>query len=259
MMNATNLEASLLEFRTSTEASHQKLLQAIQNKEEELVSREKELEARFKAKELQLKKKEKALEEREAKINSLVLRVRKDSEAAKHRIKLQVGDKIFTTTKETLCKFPDTYFSAMMSSSNWRPEGDAYFIDRNPILFSLILEGMRMGRLDLTELNEDQKKLMDQELDYFLLSDAFYPFNWSKERIGESLKVDAEKRIITAVGEDTKYRVGTSNRVFLNVQDAPDLFTFRVLHTGRSGINNNNAYMEVRNLLMIFFLIFFFC
>jgi hypothetical protein len=71
------------------------------------------------------------------------------SEADNGRITLQVGERRFITTKGTLtCE--SEYFKARFSS-HWN-DADAdgtYFIDGDPILFEVILQYLRSGRLPL--------------------------------------------------------------------------------------------------------------
>ena len=43
---------------------------------------------------------------------------------ANEKIKLDVGGKIFATSKETLLRWPNTYFHGLLVSGNWKPDGD---------------------------------------------------------------------------------------------------------------------------------------
>lgn len=54
------------------------------------------------------------------------------------KIKLNVGGKIFTTSKTTLLSVPGSYFHALLSSGKWLPDEDnEYFIDRSPKVLCL--------------------------------------------------------------------------------------------------------------------------
>jgi len=177
----------------------------------------------------ELGQREKALEEREARVNSLVARVKKDSKAAKEKVKLNVGGTLFVTTKETLCKFEDTYFSAMLGNDNWEPgEDGSYFIDRDPFYFSRILSGFRVGKVNYQGLDRRGKQEMERELDFFILSDIFQPFDWSIKRIGPNLKVDRERRVLTAIGEASGDRIGILKKIFYSVEDLPDCISLQV-------------------------------
>ena len=58
-----------------------------------------------------------------------------------NRIKLDVGGKHFSVSKETLTSIPNTYFTEMLSSDKSKPcEDGAYFIERNPKVFLRIFE-----------------------------------------------------------------------------------------------------------------------
>jgi len=202
--------------------------------------------------EKKLNAREEALKVREEKLNNLVFRVREES--AKEQVRLNVGGTIFMTTKETLCKFEDTYFSAMLKKGNWKPDQDGlYFIDRDPFFFSRILNGMRGGELNWCGLDAWGKKEMKKELDFFLLSDVFCPdpaFQWSADRIGPDLKVDEDRKVITAFGVEKLNRVGISEKVFNSSEELKDSFFLKILNTGRLGVNGNNRWMEV--LLFLF-------
>jgi hypothetical protein len=43
---------------------------------------------------------------------------------AKQKIKLDIGGKLFTTSKTTLLSIEGTYFHAMLSSGSWQPDED---------------------------------------------------------------------------------------------------------------------------------------
>jgi len=210
-----------------------------------------------------LKEKEEGLKNREIKLNSLVARVEKDGESAKEKVKLNVGGTYFITTKETLCKYPDTYFSAMLQNGNWKPSQDdgAYFIDRDPTYFSRILSALRTGRLNMIGVHDSDLTLLEEELDFYLLYDIFIPipFNFSSERIGIGLKVDERKRTLTAIKNKAIYRVGISEQVFTSVNQLPDSFSLKILNTGRTGIHGDNRYMKVEYCLLPLCLSNIFC
>ncbi|XP_057669542.1 BTB/POZ domain-containing protein KCTD3 [Diorhabda carinulata] len=64
---------------------------------------------------------------------------------------LNVGGKIFSTSRQTLSLIPDTFFTALLSGriSSLRDEKGAIFIDRDPKLFSIILNYLRTREVDL--------------------------------------------------------------------------------------------------------------
>jgi len=183
-----------------------------------------------------LKEKEEGLKNREIKLNSLVARVEKDGESAKEKVKLNVGGTYFITTKETLCKYPDTYFSRILSA-------------------------LRTGRLNMIGVHDSDLTLLEEELDFYLLYDIFIPipFNFSSERIGIGLKVDERKRTLTAIKNKAIYRVGISEQVFTSVNQLPDSFSLKILNTGRTGIHGDNRYMKVEYCLLPLCLSNIFC
>ncbi|KAI0102111.1 hypothetical protein GGR51DRAFT_562782 [Nemania sp. FL0031] len=66
-----------------------------------------------------------------------------------NRVKLQVGERKFSTTKDTLMR-EGSYFSALLSSG-WKDQrdDDYHFIDSDPELFADILRYLRFGNYPL--------------------------------------------------------------------------------------------------------------
>ncbi|KAL9645042.1 hypothetical protein ABK040_004534 [Willaertia magna] len=116
------------------------------------------------------------LEAKEKKFNSMLKEMEKVANLQSNKIKLNVGGKLFTTTKDTLMKYKDSFFFSMLSSGKWLPDEDdgAYFIDRNPKLFTIIMDFLRNDGLSETELrvltNVQKEKLLI-EADYFGLDE----------------------------------------------------------------------------------------
>uniref|UniRef100_A0A0A9Y2Y0 BTB/POZ domain-containing protein KCTD3 n=2 Tax=Lygus hesperus TaxID=30085 RepID=A0A0A9Y2Y0_LYGHE len=67
-------------------------------------------------------------------------------------IHLNVGGTRFSTSRQTLLWIPDTFFSALLSGriSSLKDETGAIFIDRDPKLFSTILNYLRTKEVDLS-------------------------------------------------------------------------------------------------------------
>ena len=79
-----------------------------------------------------------------------------------------VGGKLFLTTKETLMRVKDSYFTSMLESGLWKPRKDGtYFIDCNAKCFGRILDYMRYGVLNMDDLTPTFKKMLQQDFDYF--------------------------------------------------------------------------------------------
>jgi hypothetical protein len=89
----------------------------------------------------------------------------------KTKVKLNVGGEIFTFTKETLCRFPNTYFTGLLGTGKWKPgeDDDAYFIDRDPFAFDLVARYLRGSELNLLEAQFDAREAFRSHCDYFLL------------------------------------------------------------------------------------------
>uniref|UniRef100_A0A2M4ADL7 BTB/POZ domain-containing protein KCTD3 n=1 Tax=Anopheles triannulatus TaxID=58253 RepID=A0A2M4ADL7_9DIPT len=66
-------------------------------------------------------------------------------------VHLNVGGSRFSTSRQTLTWVPDTFFTSLLNGriSSLRDETDAIFIDRDPKLFSLILNYLRTKEIDI--------------------------------------------------------------------------------------------------------------
>ncbi|XP_017849711.1 BTB/POZ domain-containing protein KCTD3 [Drosophila busckii] len=71
--------------------------------------------------------------------------------ASSDLVNLNVGGKRFCTSRQTLTWVPDTFFTALLSGriSSLRDEHNAIFIDRDPTIFSIILNYLRTKDIDI--------------------------------------------------------------------------------------------------------------
>ena len=88
------------------------------------------------------------------------------------KIKLQVGDHAFTTSRETLCMRKGSMLEAMFSGRHSiKPEEDgSIFIDRDGEHFKLILNYLRDGKLP-SGLSNDTREALAAEAEYYQLED----------------------------------------------------------------------------------------
>jgi len=116
----------------------------------------------------QLQERLRLVEEKEKKWLEIEEKMKRNASQAKTKIKLDIGGKIFCTSKSTLLAFEGSYFHAMLSSGHWQPDEDGtYFVDRNSKLFDIILDYMRTGQIDVQDLNEKQLSKLLCDLDYY--------------------------------------------------------------------------------------------
>jgi len=83
-------------------------------------------------------------------------------------VNLNVGGVKYSTTRSTLCKYPDSMLGAMFSQnmpSNVDKDG-YYFIDRNGKIFEYILQYLRSDELSLPKEFKDFD-LLKREMDFF--------------------------------------------------------------------------------------------
>jgi len=86
---------------------------------------------------------------------------------------LDVGGTRFATTRQTLCSDPDSMLARMFNpESNLAPsqvQDGAYFIDRDPDMFKILLNFLRTGQLP-EDLSRGQLKRLATEADFFQLT-----------------------------------------------------------------------------------------
>jgi hypothetical protein len=71
-----------------------------------------------------IEKKLAILEEKKRKWKECEKKAEENAKKAKQKIKLDVGGKIFTTSKSTLLRYENTYFYGMLGSGKWKPDED---------------------------------------------------------------------------------------------------------------------------------------
>ena len=96
--------------------------------------------------------------------------------SANNIVILNVGGKVFTTTRETLVSEMDSFLAQMLDgrSPAVRDENWFYFIDHDPDTFSAVLEFLRSGRVFRTSGNGaggDPDRMSDAAM--FCLSDSW--------------------------------------------------------------------------------------
>nr|XP_033781567.1 BTB/POZ domain-containing protein KCTD11 [Geotrypetes seraphini] len=84
-------------------------------------------------------------------------------------VALNVGGKVYSTTLETLTKYPDSMLGAMFNGPCPPARADGggrFFIDRDGKTFRYILNFLRLGRLDLPE-GYRELSLLRREADFY--------------------------------------------------------------------------------------------
>jgi len=134
----------------------------------------------------------KLLAEKEERWVEMEKRMHAHAEVASNKILLDIGGQRFATAKTTLLAYKGTFFEAMLSSGQWKPDSDgAYFIDRNPELFPVILDYMRMGSINLSKYSYDVMDSLRAEFDFYAI---VFPEPELKEFVESKLLTDDQKR-----------------------------------------------------------------
>jgi len=86
-------------------------------------------------------------------------------------IKLDIGGKLFNTSKQTLMSIENTYFYGLLANSEKfkTNEEGVFFVDRNPLVFDRILDLFRTGKLELRELTPLMLDMLKDDLDYYCI------------------------------------------------------------------------------------------
>ena len=126
-------------------------------------------------------------------------------------VKLCVGGQRFETTSSTLLSVPDTYLVLLSGRLPARMDGDAYFIDRDPAVFPLVLSYLRDGTLPTVET---ERVSLYYEAEFFAISPLVTPL--------EAL-LDGRARLATlsrAALLDTSYDTESACRAFFGGEAA---------------------------------------
>lgn len=162
---------------------------------------------------------EKEIEDKNLKINSLndqinalKLQTDKYAESSMKTVKLNIGGTVFTTTIDTLCKFKNSFFFSMLNNTNWKTNDNGeYFIDRDPQVFSRILNFLRIGVMFTDDLDLYSINLLNSDLIYYKI-----PYK-KVEKIEKQEKQEKQDKqlILWEIGKDMEFsndkKTGKSN------------------------------------------------
>jgi len=90
------------------------------------------------------------------------------------KILLDIGGKVFATSQATLTNGKSHFFTAMFSGKySTKPNTDegTYFIDRNPLMFQLILDYLRGEDIYVREISAKDKKQLLRDAQYYQIHD----------------------------------------------------------------------------------------
>jgi hypothetical protein len=77
------------------------------------------------------------------------------SNKLKPHIKLNIGGKPFTASKDTLLKYPESLFSALLGSEIYVPHNGVYFFDTDWHGFNSVLDALDKGELRIGKKDAD--------------------------------------------------------------------------------------------------------
>ncbi|RHX98697.1 hypothetical protein DYB25_000599 [Aphanomyces astaci] len=167
-------------------------------------------------------------------------------------VTLNVGGRVFQTTRATLLNHDGSYFDAMLTSGQWQPDaqGGAYFIDLDPVYFDRILNYLRFGDLVLEGLANWETILVIRMMQYLSLDPPrALGLLWDPSLRGH-LTLSNQCRTITAAASFSQFAaLGLqSTRVFSLHIDAMtfdlDKPSFRVGFANRDGFESETTSAE---------------
>ena len=102
-------------------------------------------------------------------------------------VEINVGGRLFETTRETLTKYQGTFFSARLSGQYSAKDGANKFkfgfIDRSPVYFEVILDFLRTGKVDWG--SNMSEKMLREEAQFYGLEEVMFGAQDNEERTQE--------------------------------------------------------------------------
>jgi BTB/POZ domain/WD domain, G-beta repeat len=121
---------------------------------------------------------------------------KKGRDSVESAIKLNLRGQVFDTTKDTIVKFNNTYFTTLILSPSFELDEDGeFFIDRNSHCFDRILEYMSTGELSTGGLNSYDKGCLYDNLKYFKIPHKSRVWDYSQVSLIGTLKLDLLLRL----------------------------------------------------------------
>jgi len=107
------------------------------------------------------------------------LKKRLSNSSFNDKIQLDVGGKIFATSRYTLTNGRSEFFTKLFTGdgNKLKTEEGTYFIDRNPSTFGFILDYLRGNELDTFELSTKEFKQLQSDVSFFGIKELFDSIN----------------------------------------------------------------------------------
>jgi WD40 repeat protein len=141
---------------------------------------DKNLHASIDLRERDLEEREEALQKKVEEYNKLKTRISTIVLNNNEKIKLNIGGTIFETTLQTITSDKESFFTGMFSEEFGHKcdEKGEYFIDRNPLQFSTILDHLRGVDVTnrITRLSRDEFEQLEAEIDFYNIQSMFEHF-----------------------------------------------------------------------------------
>lgn len=173
----------------------------------------------------------KMIEEKEHRQERMLARVDSNVRAAKKKVSLNVGGRVFTASRDVFLRYENTYFHALFGCHCWEPDEDGtFFVDRDPTHFGRIMKSLRSGEpIDQTGLSSGEVENVHQEIEYYQLPCLRTQtlLRWNSERCTGGLVITEDGRTVTSTSttSSAKWVLGT----------VPDLPCFQLRVVNASG------------------------
>lgn len=145
------------------------------------------------------------LDAAQKKYDTTIARVSEDTRKRDGWVKLDVGGRIFASTKSNFLRWKGTYFHELLQSDLWNPDIDgAHCIDRDPALFDRVMTSLRTGNsVDFTGLSLQEANRLQEEIDYYQLeADNVRPkllpgsLKWDENLCNPDLRITGRGRTV---------------------------------------------------------------
>ena len=162
--------------------------------------------------------------------HSIVLKkIEYEFEKTHNRINLNIGGRLFCSTKEVFMSIENTFFYGLIANKSHfkEPDDGVFFIDRNPVVFDRILDYLRNGKINLKSLSKYEIDILKDDFEYYCLPTLL---RWDDQNQAENISFSNENltiRHVSGAPMDLDYSCSIGNIT-------TDEFTVRLDSIGRN-------------------------
>lgn len=197
---------------------------------------------------LEVNEKLKTLEEKEQHHNAVLARVTANKCAAKCKVSLNVGGRVFTAPAETFLRWKDSYFYSLLTSDSWKVDEDGeYFVNRSPKFFDRIMTSLRSGDpVDQAGLSPEESLQLSVETDYYQVPSKVDRAHmmWDAKCCDRNLVISEDGRTVTMTCS------GNSARVLSTIPDTSHFHVYLRKLEGYMSVGYQSAHAHFHYYLL---------